>query len=94
MLKYENKYLIIKDDDTYSVFVSDDDIPKKYKATENLTKTYHDQQITIKKNRFFYAIDPRKPMIGWHGSYDPPIDMDGNSAIDEDIVNGKFIPYP
>ena len=94
MIKYENKYLMIKDDDTYSVFVSDDDIPKKYMATVDLKAKYGEQTIEIKKGSFFYATDPLKPMIGWRGSYNPPKNMDGYSAIDEDIVNGDFILYP
>ena len=99
MLKYENKYLMIKDDDTYRVFVSDDDIPKKYMATHDFDANYGKLTITIEKGKFFYAKDPLDatvplvPMIGWRGSYDPPKNMDGDSAIEDSIVNGPFIPY-
>ena len=94
MLKYENKYLMIKQDNTYSVFESDDDVPKKYKASQDIVTTYLGKQIIIKKDNFFYATDPHNPIIGWHGSVNPPKDMDGNSLIDEKIVTGaNYIPY-
>jgi len=94
MIKYENKYLMIKEDDTYSVFVSDDDIPKKYMATADFDAKYGKILIKIEKGKFFYAKDPREPMIGLHGSYNPPLDMDGNDAIEQKIINGTPILYP
>lgn len=34
-----------------------------------------------KGSRYFLDRSTNRVMIGWHGSYSPPLDMDGNSMI-------------
>ena len=55
---------------------------KKYRAAAAFTATYLGKDITIKKGDYYYGTKPKKALIGWHGSVNPPMDMDGLSIYD------------
>lgn len=56
---------------------SNSKVVKKYKAATAFTATYLGKDITIKKGDYYYGTKPKKALIGWHGSVNPPMDMDG-----------------
>jgi len=37
--------------------------------------------VSIKKGDAYWETPDKKVVIGWHGSYNPPCDMDGNARI-------------
>jgi hypothetical protein len=55
-------------------------IMKMY-ANKDLQAEYLNNFITIPQGSTYYVNIENKPIIGWHGSYNPPCCMDGNSLI-------------
>jgi hypothetical protein len=60
---------------------------KKFKASADFTVDYLGKAIQIKQGNYYYAKKPKEAIIGWHGSKNPPADMDGNGLYNIDNAN-------
>ncbi len=54
---------------------------KSQTATEDFDVYYACYPIKIKKDTTYYVDNDNNVLIGWHGTYDPPIDMAGISIL-------------
>ncbi len=79
LVRYDdNTFIILKEKNQYAFLRYI--ISYNYKiANKDITINYLGKNIIIKQNSGYYE-DPINctPVIGWHASYDPPRDMDGN----------------
>lgn len=53
-------------------------------ATEEFKVAYAGGIVKIEKGSKFYIDDQGRILIGWHGTYNPPCDMGGNSILKKD----------
>ena len=71
-------FLMLKVDDTFAYLKF---IPNKIKkiADNDIVTMYYINKITIKKGKPYWVneLTPNIPLVGWHGSTNPPVDMDG-----------------
>lgn len=69
------------------------DLLDRHQATTNITVNLPHSKtdtVTILKGKFYYTYpDSKRPLVGWHGSYDPPKDMDGNIFLPNVIASGR-----
>jgi hypothetical protein len=77
-------YIQIKEDKSISYLKL---LRKRYikkKAEKDIIVDYLETSIIIKKNKDYYFDNQlNKIVVGWHGSYSPPYDMDGYPIINE-----------
>ena len=60
-------------------------------ASEILLVQYGKRPIEIPAGSLYFTDNNGRILIGWHGTYDPPLDMGGSSLIDGYDYNGKRI---
>lgn len=60
---------------------------KKFKASADFTVDYLGKAIQIKQGNYYYATKPKEAIIGWHGTVNPPVDMDRNPVYNIDDSN-------
>lgn len=54
---------------------------QKIRARENMVIAYAGSRVCIDVGEVFYITRKGKIIIGWHGTYNPPVDMNGRSLI-------------
>jgi hypothetical protein len=78
-------YTLIREDGTFA-FIEVSFI-KTFKKTAicDMAIDYNGGVVNIPNGTSYYTNEKCVPLIGWHGSYNPPCDMGGNSMIGEFI---------
>lgn len=68
--------------DGYMCYLCKNPTVKMY-AFKDLRAEYLDNFINIPQGENYYVFMDKKnkPIIGWHGTYNPPLDMEGNSLV-------------
>jgi hypothetical protein len=75
-------YILLRPDGTFGYLQK---IPRfiQLTATEDIQAKYLSTFVKISKGEHYWIRDtkPDEPIIGWHGSKNPPCDMDGCSLV-------------
>ena len=90
----KDKYIMLRNDDTFAYLqvkaqrtqiygINTLDTFLRKQATADMNVDYLGQVITIKKDKYYWVekTQPLKPIIGWHGTTNPPLGMDGESML-------------
>ena len=77
-----NIYILLRPDGTFGYLQK---IPRfiQLTAIEDIQAKYLSTFVKINKGEKYWIKDtkPNEPIIGWHGSKNPPCDMDGRSLV-------------
>ena len=77
-----NIYILLRSDGTFGYLQK---VPRfiKLTATEDIHAKYCNAFVKISKGEQYWISDnkPDEPIIGWHGSKNPPCGMDGRSLV-------------
>jgi uncharacterized protein len=52
-------------------------------ADQNIVVQYAGSFVAIDKGDVYYEDNSGNVLIGWHGTYNPPTDMDGNTLVSQ-----------
>ena len=78
-----NNYILLRPDGTFGYLQK---VPRfiQLTATEDIQAKYCNSFVKISKGEQYWISDnkPTEPIIGWHGSKNPPCGMDGRSLVD------------
>ena len=81
--KKKDIFIMVRNDFTFAYLKFNKEYIRK-KAIKDINVIYLDKNIIkIKKNDFYWVrtSNPDIPMVGWHGSTNPPRDMAGRSMV-------------
>ena len=77
-----NIYILLRPDGTFGYLQK---VPRfiQLTATEDIHAKYCNAFVKISKGEQYWISDnkPDEPIIGWHGSKNPPVGMDGRSLV-------------
>ena len=78
-----NNYILLRPDGTFGYLQK---VPRfiQLTAIEDIQAKYLSMFVKISKGEQYWISDnkPTEPIIGWHGSKNPPCGMDGRSLVD------------
>jgi hypothetical protein len=81
----KSTFIMLREDNTFAYLRKEGTtyIKKKVKSGEIVSATYLGKSFTLNHEQIYYVDEsnPSEPVIGWHESINPPLDMDGNSSI-------------
>lgn len=63
---------------------------RRLKADRVIYVPYAGGRVKIRPGRHYYVDENNEIQIGWHGSYDPPEDMAGQSMIERDSTTTDY----